>query len=86
MPKDYFKGQILHRDKVVSEIYGNYMGYIDFDGIRYWDAREMKNFEPVPVPKTELSNQKRSDSLPVVLQSDTTLRIDSIALIQGDVN
>ena len=62
------------------------MGYIDFDGIRYWDAREMKNFEPVPVPKTELSNQKRSDSLPVVLQSDTTLRIDSIALIQGDVN
>ena len=56
------------------------MGYIDFDGKRYWDAREMKNFDPIPVPKTELSNPNRANSLPVVLASDTTRRIDSIAL------
>ena len=35
---------------VVSEIYGNYMGFVDFDGKRYWDLREMTNYEPVPIP------------------------------------
>ncbi|MFN9904416.1 MAG: hypothetical protein ACK55Z_37705, partial [bacterium] len=39
LAKDYFKGQILKDGKVVSELYGNYMGYIEFDGKRYWDVR-----------------------------------------------
>ena len=25
---------------MLSEIKGNYMGYLDFDGVRYWDVRE----------------------------------------------
>ena len=24
----------------VSEVSGNYLGYLDFDEVRYWDARE----------------------------------------------
>lgn len=26
-------------------MFGTYMGYIDFDGQRYWDIRKMQNFE-----------------------------------------
>ncbi len=39
-PLDYFVGEIAKDNKVVSKMYGTYMGYIDFDGIRYWDVRE----------------------------------------------
>ena len=31
-PKDYLIGQIQKNSKVVSNITGNYMGFIDFDG------------------------------------------------------
>jgi len=48
------------------------MGYIDFDGIRYWDLREQELFDVVPSPDH--------------LASDSRLRIDSIALLQGDVD
>jgi hypothetical protein len=60
------------------------MGYIDFDDKRYWDVREMQNFDPVPIPKTELCTDIEG-SLPVVLPSDASLRMDSMALIAGDV-
>ena len=39
-PVDYFKGEILHNGVPVNQIYGNYMGYADFDGVRYWDIRQ----------------------------------------------
>lgn len=39
-PKDYFQGEIIMDGQVVSKLYGNQMGYIDFDGVRYWDVRD----------------------------------------------
>lgn len=69
---------------MVSTLYGTYMGYIDFDGQRYWDARETKSYEPVPVPLEETSTDAMM-SMPVVLPSDTTLREDARALLAGDV-
>ncbi len=69
----------------MSELYGNYMGYIEFDGKRYWDVREMQNFDPVEIPKSEITTPGIEGSLPVVLPSDATLRMDSMALIAGDV-
>jgi len=45
--KDYFSGVIRQRaanDPTkwldVTQIRGTYLGYIEFDGIRYWDLRE----------------------------------------------
>ena len=39
--QDYMAGKIVQDGKVVSEMKGNYMGYMDFDGVRYWDVREI---------------------------------------------
>lgn len=36
-PTDYFDGNIVKDGKVCSKIYGTYLGFIDFDGIRYWE-------------------------------------------------
>jgi len=85
LAKDYFKGQIMKHDKVVSEISGNYMGYVDFDNKRYWDVRDMVNYEPVPIPKTETHTPLNPKSFPVLLPSDANLRMDSLALLAGDV-
>jgi hypothetical protein len=85
-PKDYFGGEILKDGEVVCKIFGNYMGYIDIDDKRYWDVRDCcEGFEPVPIPQKELSNPDRLGSLPIVLPSDATKRIDSLALSQGNV-
>ena len=45
---DYFWGEI-HKDGYKEvEITGNYMGFCDFDGVRYWDYREKhKIYHPV---------------------------------------
>ena len=39
-PKDYFVGAIFKDDVKICEFKGNYMGYLDFDGVRYWDVRD----------------------------------------------
>ena len=40
-PKDYFEGSIeMNGEVVCSEIFGNYMGYADFDGERFFDLRQ----------------------------------------------
>jgi len=44
-------GEISKDGKVVSEIRGNYMGWIEFDGVRYFDVREMQNYKAVPIPE-----------------------------------
>jgi hypothetical protein len=36
-PTDYFDGNIVKDGKICSKIYGTYLGFIDFDGIRYWE-------------------------------------------------
>ena len=55
--QDYFCGSILQDGKEVCQIDGNYLGYVDFNGVRYWDVREMdrwyhmlKDFDFDPLP------------------------------------
>ena len=40
-PSDYISGDIKINGKVVSSCYGSYLGFIEFDGKRYWDFREI---------------------------------------------
>lgn len=72
--KDYFVGEIRQHGKVVSKMFGTYMGYIDFDSRRYWDIRRMNNFE---IRCADLTKE--------ALPSDCRNREDSIKLFQGDV-
>ena len=53
-PKDYFAGEIKKDGVVVSKIFGSFMGYVDFDGVRFWDGRRMQNFEILPVEPRNL--------------------------------
>jgi len=50
------------------------MGFIDFDGVRYWDLRDSDQFMYFPIPFG-----KRS------LESDSTKRADSVTLATGNV-
>ena len=43
-PQDFFTGEIICRGQKKSDVYGNYLGFIDFDGKRYWDIREQHVF------------------------------------------
>jgi hypothetical protein len=43
---DFFKGKIKQDDEVVSKIYGSYMGFCEFDDVRYWDYRYVIPFKP----------------------------------------
>ena len=63
---EYFEGEVVHKGQVVSKVYGNYCGYMDFDGKRYWDFREMDTFwkEYGPIPEKDM------------LASDSTFRAD----------
>ena len=63
----------MRNGQKVSDVYGNYLGFCDFDGKRYWDLRE-QIVHPVQGKPLEKS-----------LQSDSRLRIDSQALLAGDV-
>jgi hypothetical protein len=47
------------------------MGYIDFDGQRFFDVRDIVNYRPTAVE--------------VSLPSDATKRTDSIAFLSGEV-
>lgn len=43
-PSDYFTGDVTSHGTVVARLKGTYLGYMDFDGKRYWDARYMHPF------------------------------------------
>lgn len=45
--QDFIWGEIKENGKKVSEVTGNYTGYLDFDGVRYWDIRERNTFFPL---------------------------------------
>ena len=38
--QDYVWGEIKQNGVKVVDITGNYCGWLDFDGMRYWDVRE----------------------------------------------
>lgn len=44
-PRDYFVGEIKQNGEVVSKLFGSIMGYVDFDGERWWDGRRMQNYD-----------------------------------------
>jgi hypothetical protein len=46
-PTDYLSGTIKVNGKEVSKIYGTYMGFIEFDDVRYWDYRYVLPYEPI---------------------------------------
>ena len=74
--KDYFVGEIKQHGKVVSKMFGSIMGYIEFDGERWWDGRRMQNYEMSSAdPKTNFT-----------LISDCKNRIDSIVMKGGDLD
>ena len=71
--RDYIKGEIKKNGVVVSTLHGTYMGYLEFDGVRYWDIRKMQNFPIIEAPLNK------------VLGSDWRNRIDTRALLAKDV-
>ena len=48
--QDFLQGEITKNGKKICQIDGNYNGYVDFDGVRYWDLRDddqfPKHFKP----------------------------------------
>ncbi len=75
-PNDYFEGEILRNGKVVSKMFGNYAGYLDFDGVRYWDVREETNYR---IKGIDLNSKECAPS-------DCRNRIDSIELKKGNID
>ena len=63
--QDFVWGEIHQNGKKIGECSGNYMGYLDFDDVRYWDARE-KDQVFVPIAGEE----------PDCLPSSSSLRTD----------
>ena len=37
---DYAYGEIKQNGEKICEVTGSYCGYLDFEGVRYWDIRE----------------------------------------------
>lgn len=69
-PSDYFESIIIQGEKAVCKAYGTYCGYIEFDGERYWDGRDM---QPLHI---ELKK-----NIPL-LPSDWSHRIDIIEFLK----
>ncbi len=48
---------------VLSKVYGTYLGFIEFDNVRYWDIREnvyLKHYEnPNQIPSSSLFREDR---------------------------
>ncbi len=51
--QDFIYGELKEGGKKVCEVTGNYMGYLDFDGERYWDAREKDSVFTEIIPAEE---------------------------------
>jgi len=70
-PSDYFEGSITHRDKKVCSVAGSYLGYLNFDDVRYFDGFLMLPYK---------INIEASSLL-----SDHRKRPDLIALREGKI-
>ena len=72
--QDYFQGNITQNGMKICEVYGSYMGYMDFNGQRYFDIRHNNEiYYPL--------NLLHMEALP----SDSTRREDSNVLASGDL-
>ena len=71
-PSDYVEGLVKNQaGDTVSRLYGTYLGYLEFDGVRFWDVRHVKPF------KVEYTKR---------LLSDSENRKDVITLRQGKLD
>jgi hypothetical protein len=80
LPSDYFEGVIERYDpanpdaegtQVFSNVEGSWVGFCDFDKVRYWDVRTCEKM-PMSKPRN-------------LLRSDSSFRPDSIALAKKDI-
>ena len=60
------------------------MGWIEFDGERYFDVREMQNFKASQIPES-ITCSSAQNSFRKKLQSDATERLECISFLGGDV-
>jgi hypothetical protein len=61
-PSDYYEGEIIYKGKKVCSVYGSYCGFIEFDGQRYWDYRDVLPYKSVVLKsKLESDHTKRKD-------------------------
>jgi hypothetical protein len=82
-PSDTVRGQILLRpadatekDKgtVLGEITGSWLGYLDIDGVRYWDIRDTPlASQPIPTAEPLMSDSRFRDDLRYLLEGNTEL-------------
>lgn len=42
---DYFEADVTCKGHKVSKVFGTYIGYINFDNVRYWDYRYVIPFK-----------------------------------------
>jgi hypothetical protein len=70
--QDYIVGAIEQDGERICEIYGNYCGFLEFDGDRYWDVRDTIKF-------------KVAESENDILPSDSRYRQDLVSFKKGDV-
>lgn len=60
-PSDYMAGEIVGPSGVVSRLYGTYLGYMDFDEVRYWDVRHVTPSQVHFKPNLPSDSEERSD-------------------------
>jgi Oxysterol-binding protein len=61
-PSDYITGVIKNsKGIVVTNLQGTYLGYLEFDGIRYWDARYVRNYSIKYAPSLISDSENRPD-------------------------
>ncbi|CAD8052380.1 unnamed protein product [Paramecium sonneborni] len=68
---DYFQADIKCKGQKVSTVFGTYIGFINFDNVRYWDYRYVVPF------KIKMEKQP--------LESDHKNRSDLQSLKAGDI-
>ena len=75
-PSDYVTGLLMCRGEVVSQLGGSYMGYLEWDKVRYWDRRESSPFAVSSIQA----------SFDLTLPSDSEARPDLRLLRQGQID
>lgn len=74
--QDYIYGHIEKDGEKICEITGNYVGFVDFDGVRYWDIRDAELIHTKP---------RDEDVVPDSLPSDSVRRTDRIFLAERPI-
>jgi hypothetical protein len=70
--QDYIEGKILQYGQEIYTIKGNYNGYLEFNGKRYWDIRETKVFDIIPSgPTTRLPSDSRNRTDIIAIETET---------------